>query len=256
MRSTRCRPSRASAIAACARRRSATTSRRSPACRMAGSRLDEGRARHLQELGARRARLLPRLRHAAVLPLRRQGPHLGLDRQPRRAGAREVGDQYGIESRLPAFFELARLPGETTEEGTPAGVAAEDGVAPASRSRLSGGRPPALRPSPRRVAGAAARRGPTSRMRRPICGTRPMSRSRSCACRTRSCVSRVARTVALRGSPARIAISPKNSPRPRRTSSASMSSISTSPETMKYIASACSPRRATISPRWTERECR
>ncbi|MDF3062299.1 MAG: aldehyde-activating protein [Microvirga sp.] len=28
--------------------------------------------------------------------------------------------QYGIESRLPAFFELASLPGETTEEGTPA----------------------------------------------------------------------------------------------------------------------------------------
>jgi hypothetical protein len=29
-------------------------------------------------------------------------------------------NQYGIESRLPAFFELAHLPGETTEEGTPA----------------------------------------------------------------------------------------------------------------------------------------
>jgi hypothetical protein len=29
-------------------------------------------------------------------------------------------NQYGIESRLPAFFELAALPGETTEESTPA----------------------------------------------------------------------------------------------------------------------------------------
>ena len=29
-------------------------------------------------------------------------------------------NQYGIESRLPAFFELAGLPGETTEAGTPA----------------------------------------------------------------------------------------------------------------------------------------
>ena len=29
-------------------------------------------------------------------------------------------NQYGIESRLPAFFELAGLPGETTEQGTPA----------------------------------------------------------------------------------------------------------------------------------------
>ena len=28
--------------------------------------------------------------------------------------------QFGVESRLPAFFELADLPGETTEEGTPA----------------------------------------------------------------------------------------------------------------------------------------
>jgi hypothetical protein len=28
--------------------------------------------------------------------------------------------QSGIESRLPAFFDLAGLPGETTEEGTPA----------------------------------------------------------------------------------------------------------------------------------------
>ena len=28
--------------------------------------------------------------------------------------------QYGVESRLPAFAELADLPGETTEEGTPA----------------------------------------------------------------------------------------------------------------------------------------
>ena len=29
-------------------------------------------------------------------------------------------NQHGIESRLPAFFELAGLPGETTEAGTPA----------------------------------------------------------------------------------------------------------------------------------------
>jgi hypothetical protein len=29
-------------------------------------------------------------------------------------------NQYGIESRLPAFFKLADLPGETTEQSTPA----------------------------------------------------------------------------------------------------------------------------------------
>jgi len=46
--------------------------------------------------------------------------HLGLDRQPRRAGRVKPTSQFGIESRLPAFFELAGLPGETTEAGTPA----------------------------------------------------------------------------------------------------------------------------------------
>lgn len=46
---------------------------RSPTCRSA-IRLDERLARRLQELGTRRARRLSRLRHAVVLPLRRQGP--------------------------------------------------------------------------------------------------------------------------------------------------------------------------------------
>ena len=37
------------------------------------------------------ARLLSRLRHAAVVPLRRQGPHLRVARQPRRSGPRGPG---------------------------------------------------------------------------------------------------------------------------------------------------------------------
>ena len=36
-----------------------------------------------------------------------------------RPGKVAVEDQYGVESRLPAFETLPLLPGETTEEGTP-----------------------------------------------------------------------------------------------------------------------------------------
>src|SRR5215204_4369346 len=65
-----------------------------------GPRLDQGPARNLRQLGACRARFLPRLRHTAVLPLPQPRPDLGLDRQPRRAGAREADD--AVRDREPA----------------------------------------------------------------------------------------------------------------------------------------------------------
>jgi len=65
-------------------------------------------------------RLLREMRHAAVLPLRRQGPHLGVARQPRRSLPRGAGQQYGIESRLPLVATLTALPGTRTEDDVPA----------------------------------------------------------------------------------------------------------------------------------------
>ena len=57
-----------SAIAACARRRSASSSPRWSAAPKEAVELDARRARGVPELRACRARLLPRLRHAALLP--------------------------------------------------------------------------------------------------------------------------------------------------------------------------------------------
>src|SRR5829696_7038885 len=99
--------------------------------------MDEGQARNVPQLRACRARLLPRLRHALVLPLCREGPHFGLDRQPRRAGAREAGQP--IRHREPAarLFGACRPAGPNDRGINARRVAAEARLAPAPRSRLT-----------------------------------------------------------------------------------------------------------------------
>ena len=74
--------------------------------------------------------LLPRLRHAAFVPLYRLGPDLRDGGQPRRPARRCLEMQYGIESRLPAFATLHTLPG-----GSDRGRRAARADWPASQSR-------------------------------------------------------------------------------------------------------------------------
>ena len=86
--------------------------RRRAACRL---RLDQGRARRVPQLRARRARLLPLFFRYVV----KDRISVSIGSLDETARGKPV-NQDGIESRLPAFFELAGLPGETTEAGTPA----------------------------------------------------------------------------------------------------------------------------------------
>jgi hypothetical protein len=85
-----------------------------------GFRLDEGRARRVQELGDRGARLLQDCGTPLFfryLERSRIAVTIGSLDDPARAGAPER--QYGVESRLPAFAGLAALPETTTEAMLP-----------------------------------------------------------------------------------------------------------------------------------------
>ena len=107
------RQERSSAIAACAKRRSARSSRRWSACRSRHS-SDARGARDVQELRHGGARLLPRLRHAADHSTTCAGPQIdvsigSLD-EPAIA---KPTHQYGIEVALSrGSRSFARFPGD------------------------------------------------------------------------------------------------------------------------------------------------
>ena len=114
------RPARTSAIAACARRPSARSSRRSPACRWTSS---SSRAASFRSSkapirrsaasatnAARRSPFTTSARRASTIAL-------GSLDEPAKV---EPKNQYGIEARMPWFGKLAALPGDkTTEEDNP-----------------------------------------------------------------------------------------------------------------------------------------